>query len=372
MDNFLISSVIIIFFTALTGSYLQRRKRESVLKELENFHVTARFKDGKRVWGKFKLYSRGMELLFSRPYLNSHDNKITSFIIYPSELEHLQAIYRYHDELTPENKARRMEEIHAAKHPGIFTKIGRSMTNFLSAFHDAIDESLGILINRVKATSGNPVLKTSDKKLKQLGSSALNIIDYSSWDPILEHYLFKNVVLEIVDTDGKIVEYSGVLKDYSSNWMAVLDCEIDRIETLPLSDANRLMLQRKLDFWVRLTKEEGKVRMHIRIQNEGDKEVSLQKIKGEHYTRKIDKVLKSGESIELDLNDLPENTLKEVADASFPIELSLIGPERVDPKLREEVTDALPNLLLEYQTVQSLDVFVPRDAGFIRHGYMDA
>ncbi len=112
--------------------------------------------------------------------------------------------------------------------------------------------------------------------------------------------------------------------------------------------------------------------MHIRIQNEGDKEVSLQKIKGEHYTRKIDKVLKSGESIELDLNDLPENTLKEVADASFPIELSLIGPERVDPKLREEVTDALPNLLLEYQTVQSLDVFVPRDAGLIRHGYMDA
>lgn len=367
MDNFLISSLIIIFFTALIGSYMQRRRRESVLKELEGYHITVKFKDGKKVWGKFRLYPRGMELLFSRPYLNSHNHKITSFIVYPGEMEHLQALFRYHDELTPENKERRLEEVHAAKHPGILTRIGRTLTNFLSAFHDAIDESLGILINRVKATTANPVLKTSDKKLRQLGSSALNIVDYSAWDPILEQYLFKNVVMEIVDTDGKVVEYSGVLKDYSSDWMAVLDCEIDTTETLPLSDANRLMLQRKLDFWIRLSKENEKIHMHIRIENESDREVELRKIRGEHYTKKIETTLQPGASIELDLNDLPEDTLKEVEVERFPIELSLIGPERVDPKSREEVHAALPTLFLEYRTVQSLDLFVPRRVGVIRH-----
>lgn len=347
---------------------MQRKKRDSVLKELEGFHITVKLKNGKNVWGKLKVFPKGMELLFSRSYLNSKNHNISSYIIFPNDLEQIETLFRFHDELSIENQKRRLEEVESAKDPGFFQRLSRYMTNFLSAFHDAIDESLGILINRVKSTSSNLVLKSHDKKLKQLGSSALNIVDHSSWDPILEHYLFKNVVLEIIDCNGKKEEYSGILKDYSSNWIVVLDCEINTMETLPLYDANRLMLQRKLDFWIHLDKKDEKFKMIIRIKNESPKDILLSRIKSDHYKKEIESLIRSGESLDILLDNLPHDTLKDLDPNTLPLDISLIGPERVDPKIRQEINVALPKLFLEYQTMQRLDVIVPRNVGVIRHG----
>lgn len=367
MDNLLISSVIIIFFTALIGSYLQRKRRDGVLQELEGFQVTIKFKEQGTVWGKFKLFPKGMELLFSRAYQNRHTHKILSYIIFPNDIERIEAILRFHDELSPENKAQRLKEIDLAKNPRLFTRMARIMTNFLSAFHDAINESLGILISRVKSTTGSSVLQSNDKKLQQLGANALNIVDHSSWDPILEYYLFKKVVLEIVDGSGKVMEYSGILKDYSSSWMAILDCQIDEKVSLPLSDAKRLMLQRRLDFWIRLEKIDEKFIIHIEIKNESDRELELLEVKAEGYSKRIGVVLQSGESVKRKYDDLPSDALKDIVDEELPVEISLIGPERVDPKVIQEIDVALPRLYLEYKAVQSLDVFVHRSIGVIRH-----
>jgi hypothetical protein len=44
----------------------------------------------------------------------------------------------------------------------------------------------------------------------------------TSYEPLLEKYIGRKVVLEI-KKDDKVIEYCGVLKDYTSEFISVLD-----------------------------------------------------------------------------------------------------------------------------------------------------
>ena len=196
----------------------------------------------------------------------------------------------------------------------------------------------------------------------------MNIVDYASWNPILEYYLFKSVVLEMVNRQGGVTAYNGILKAYSSNWISILDCEINTIQRLPLYDANRMMLQRKLDFWIHIQREAEKIKMVLRVKNESQKEMLLTTLEAEGYSKKLERRLKASESIDILLEDLPKELFRNFNDKDFPMDISMIGPERINPKVIQEIDVILPKLYLNYQAKQHVDIIVPRSAGVIRHG----
>ena len=375
MDKVLILSILLVFLGALVGSVMQHRRLDRVLEDLRGFQVTLRMGD-KRIWGNFKLFSNALELIYSRPYFNRRGNQLTSFIVFAEQMGDIDTILRFHDELTPENQQRRLKEIEKAKHPGLFSRLQRGIRNFMVAFREAIDESIGLLMSRVQKKASTSMLKGQGDYLKKLGSSTVGMVSTAAYDPVLEYYINHRVVFEAGKVDGQRVEYVGVLKEYSTNWVSLLDCHLNTENKLPLSDANLLMLQRKMDFRLNLSQAEDETArptLSLQITNRDNQDIAIWRIEDDaDYRHEIDELLTPGDTINIVLKDLPASVLNNINPDDLPISLTLIAPERQEQNepgaVSEEINyPGLPDLTLVYDTVRDVDIYIPRGRGLLRH-----
>jgi hypothetical protein len=374
MSNFLILSIALIFVFALAGSYMRHRHLDRVLQDLVGFHVTVKMQ-ADRIWGKFKLYSNAVELIFSRPYTNHRGTVLTSFIVFKDQLGAVDAIFRFHDELTPQNQSRRLAQIEGARNPSWIRRVKRNMRNFMVAFREAISESIGLMASRAQQHTTMALLKGADGKLKNIGNNILDMAGNAAYDPVLEHYIFSRVVFENTNTDGNKVEYAGILEEYSSSWVSILDCYLNTENELSLIDANRLMIQRKMDFEVGLKQDSEGVHYSLKITNTDTQDIKLRRIQGpEGFEYKIAKVLGRGETLDISIKNLPTDCLSNIDKTQVPISLKLIAPERQAKEqngsrdeLERRVYPLLPDLILEYQTSRRADVYLPRNKGLLRH-----
>ena len=388
MDTFLLFSILLVFVGAFLSTVLQQRRKDRVLKDLDGFQVIARLKK-KDVWGCFRSYPNAVELIFSRPYRNRRDKTLTSYIMFSEMMKTIEVIFRFHDELSPANQQRRLKEIKRVAHPDIMRRAGRMTRNFLVAFQEAIGESIGILLTRVQK---HMPMKDDEKRMQKLGAGSVSFADNMAYEAVLENYIAHRVVVEMRMDDNSIVEYEGYLKEYSANWMSIVGCQLDEESRLPLRDANRLMLQRVIDFHLDLGfSDENPLQIIFRLEltNKGDKTISLCQIEdGNGYQYQIGCKLAPEESITIELTDLPEGSLTEIDRSQLPLSLPLIAPERVrtdsdaaqkndidsDVEEQQPRFPALPNVTLVYYSTRAVDVYVPRSRGLIRHGgeYVDA
>ena len=58
MDTILIISIFLVFITALVGSYLQHKKRDRVLVELQGFQVITQLVNGQKIWGEMDVFPK--------------------------------------------------------------------------------------------------------------------------------------------------------------------------------------------------------------------------------------------------------------------------------------------------------------------------
>ncbi len=388
MDKFLLFSILLVFIGAFFSSVLQQRRKDRVLKDLDGFQVIARLKK-KDVWGCFRSYPNAIELIFSRPYRNRRDKTLTSYIMFADMMKTIEVIFRFHDELSPQNQQRRLQEIKRVANPGIMRRAGRMTRNFLVAFQEAIGESIGILLTRVQK---HMPMKGDDKRMQKLGAGSVSFADNMAYEAVLENYIAHRVVVEMRLDNDSIVEYEGYLKEYSADWMSIVGCQINEESKLPLRDANRLMLQRVIDFHLDLgfsDDDPQQIIFRLQLTNKGDKTISLCHIEDSNgYQHQISRELTPEESISIELTDLPEDSLAEIDPGQLPLSLPLIAPERVvsdsettqknavDADVEEQGLryPALPNVTLVYYSTRAVDVYVPRSHGLIRHGgeYVDA
>ena len=365
MDNILIATVVIIFFTALLSRIVQKFDR--VLKSIRNFHITIVRKDGKRMWGNARMYANGMKLLFSKPYQSSGGSWVDSYLFYQADMDNLKLIFRYHDELSPENKQRRLLEINKVSKPGHFRRGVRQLRNFISNFQDAFSETLGVFLNRMKSNAGE-LIKANEKHIKEVGSTAIGAAG-KEYDQILEHHINKKVVVSVKDAEKK-QEYTGFLGEYSAKWLALIHCEIEQDWHLPLNDMNRLMLNRNIDVAFRIISEDGEFGLEIEVSNYSQEEIRLKSVKGEEFSKNIYKSVKSDETINMLLTKLPNKLFPEECNQILDKKIENIAPERggnYHPDLWRELKDKLPELDLIYSCKRRVDVYVPRSIAVVRH-----
>lgn len=378
MDTILLLSIFLVFITALIGSFLQRRRRDKVLADLQGFHAVARMQDNERIWGQMEVYPNGLELVFAQPYQNHRGNLATSYILFRDSIEKVQSLYRFHSELTPENQQRRQKEIQLTHSPGLMRILLRRVQNFLNTFRDAINESMGMLLTRMKGTSSMSLFRTQNDRLKKIGSEALGAVG-NAYDPILERYIGKPVVVELVTASGDKEEYAGLLREYSQGWLSVFDCRITEETCLPLGDPLRLSIQRDLDFWMRIGASEkypGQFAMALRIECFSDAVIFCKRIEGGDFQFPLERYLRKGESFECVLDEIPEALLPGHQQVKWPLEFSLIAPERLaargDNNEALPATGAgLPDLQLVMESDREVDIFAPRSLAVVRHGGVD-
>lgn len=372
MDQVLLVSVLLIFVTALFSNVLRQRKRDRVLKDLREFHVTIEMKDGKQVWGRMQVFSNGMELAFTDPYRKSSGEYIKSYILHQDDFDDVRLFYRYHTELSAKNRQRRRREVEKTIHPSLFSRLRRSMRNFLNAFNDAINEALGVFLNRLKGHGGPQLLTTQDQYLKKVSASALGMVG-NVFDPILERHINSRVVV-VVGEDDKEEEFCGFLKEYSPAWLSLLDCRIKRKYALRIRDVKRMSLQRDLDLELTISEEDGRIVLDFFLSYFGASPLKLIGIKGRlknaGYYRKLGRILLNNSRLSFRIDDLPEQYLASIDSAQLPLQLSMLGDEReaaADEDDSAVYQTLLPDLELLLYRERVADVYIPRSLGVVRN-----
>jgi hypothetical protein len=376
MDTILLLSIFLVFITALLGAFINRRKCDRVLTDLQGFHTTAKLTDGTLVWGRAEIFPNGIELIYSRPYINKRGHAVTSYILFKEAIDSIQTLYRYHTELTAANQVSRIEEVERAANPDLLQRSSRHTRNFLNTFRDAINESMNMFLSRMKGASSSMLFRTQDAQLKKMSTSVLGAVG-SAYDPILERYIGRRVVVELHPETGASEEFCGVLKEYSPAWMSILDCRIAEERKLPLADTARLKLQRDMDFRVRL--EQGNetcssITLTVWVENHASEPVRLRQVEAEAYEYPLNIDLACGETYEWTMQDLPATSLAEIDMANLPIELVLTCPERRNTtesdngSTQASELPVLPDLVLAFESMREADAYIPRSLGTLRHG----
>jgi hypothetical protein len=229
MDTSLFITLGVIFLITLVGAYLRSTIRDRCLKCFVGFGVTLELVDGKIVWGRMRLEPTGMELLYADAIQDERHIE-ASYVLYGSEYGNIQAIYRYADALSLEERARRDRSVQRAFHPGPFRRLGRGLRNFLSTATASLNEVLNVVLGRVQKSGGRFITDKDGASISKLGSQVLGEVG-SVHDPMLESLVGERVVVEWLE-DNVVHEHVGILQDYSADFLLLLDVQYPQQQTL--------------------------------------------------------------------------------------------------------------------------------------------
>ncbi|MFQ5953218.1 MAG: hypothetical protein ACE5JK_07425 [Candidatus Omnitrophota bacterium] len=223
-DTFALTIIFIVVSTVV-GAFIKGRTRDRCLKSLSGCPVTLERKDGKRVWGKARVENSGLELVYPEPYLDEKDNHAeTSYILYKNEYEMIHTLIRYVDDLDPRLQKLRLKDFEKSRHPKWYSRLMRKIRNIFGTVRDSIVEVMNLFMGRIKtAVPAGKILQGQDKYTSALQQQAMTTIG-TSYEPILERYIGKKVVLALMKGDEK-EEYSGILRDYTTEFITILDTE---------------------------------------------------------------------------------------------------------------------------------------------------
>ena len=216
-----ITIIFIILATAI-GAFVRKRSRDKCLRDFEQNMVTLEDKSGKTIWGKLRVENTGLEFIYPEKHQDEDGHDETSYILYKYEYPNIGAVIRFHDELSERNKKAREKELTRTYHPGPWRRLKRKILNVFRTVRDSIVEIINLLISQAKkATPAGKVLTSQDKYVSQMKEELMASAG-TSYEPLLERYIGHKVVLEFIKGD-KIFEYCGVLKEYTAEFVEIMD-----------------------------------------------------------------------------------------------------------------------------------------------------
>src|SRR5688500_13588023 len=126
-------TLLFIFLTAIITTVVTKWARDKCLKFFNHYHVTLERTRGQTSWGRLKVFSSGIEIVYDHPYVDHRGRKKTSYMIYQQELEQqVLSVLRYHDELDEDHRAARIKQIKGTFNPGPLRRMWRSVRNFIN------------------------------------------------------------------------------------------------------------------------------------------------------------------------------------------------------------------------------------------------
>lgn len=289
VDWSFIFTILVIMGAALVGSYLRSSHRDRVLRDFDEFHVTVETKSGRLMWGTMKLYPTGFELVYRSDVKDDDQHVETSYIVYRNEYPEIQAIYRYARDLNEEDQKRRARSIERSFHPGLIRRMLRSLRNFMSTATDSLTEALGMMLGRARKPAAKLMTDTSETYLKGIGKDIIGYVG-TSYDPLLEDYVGTRVVMELVEQD-EVHEHVGVMKEYSSDFLEMLDVYYPWPQKVTFKEQARASVAERV-----IVEYRGQ---EVFIENTGEQPLYLERLTVGEEGNELDAILASGEQMVL-------------------------------------------------------------------------
>lgn len=320
VDWSFILTLVVILLGTLIGSYLRSSAKDRCLKDFDKFHITVEKKNGRVAWGEMQLTPTGFELVYRS---DAQDDKHleTSYVVYKDEYGDIQAIYRYAQDLSEENKWRRDRELRRTFHPGLWRRYKRSLRNFFSTATDSLGDAIGFMIGRARKPAAQLITDTSQTYLTSIGK---NIIGYAgtNYDPLLERYVGSRVVIEVVE-DEEVHEHVGVLKEYSADFLELLDLYYPMPQKISLKGDSGCYVAEAVNVTM-----DGR---QLKVANTAETPVLLESVSIGDNRKELSAIVGGGEEIVL------------------------------------HIDDNMVDVTLQMRVACLLDMIVPRSHGLIRH-----
>ena len=229
-------TLLIIFLTAIITTVVAKWSRDKCLKFFRGYRITMERYRGATLWGRLKVFSSGVEVVYDHPYIDPHGRRKTSYLFYQVELEQqVLSMFRYHAQLPPEQQKQRENQVHATFNPRLFRRMYRGLRNFVNTLRDAFNAAIGAAVSQYQRA--NPILSTQGATVTNLGQTLLGKFA-NAYEPLLEQYIGQPVILEVADPlnpNNAVQEYTGYLADYTQQFIAVFNVEHGEVETISLT-----------------------------------------------------------------------------------------------------------------------------------------
>ena len=241
-DTFAIT-VIFIVLSTLVAAFVRRRSKDKCLKDFRRDMVILEETAGKIIWGKLNVENTGLEFIYPAEHKDKEGHDETSYILYKYEYPKIAALIRYHDELSEAGKKEREKALKRTYHPTMLRRLRRKIQNVFKTVRDSVMEVVNMLVSQAKkAAPGGAVLASQDKYVTQMKQELMGSVG-TSYEPLLEKYIGNKVVLELIKGD-KIFEYSGVLKEYTAEFIEIMDVNYKVKEDEPIRKADLVVLRK--------------------------------------------------------------------------------------------------------------------------------
>ncbi|MBL7072848.1 MAG: hypothetical protein ISS33_03585 [Candidatus Omnitrophica bacterium] len=221
-DTFLITIIFIVACTVI-GAFVKGRSKDACLKDFSGDNVFLEHTGGKLIWGNLLAENTALEFVYNKAYMDKKDNHVeTSYVLYKSEYNSIKMILRYVDALTEEGRKEREKAFKKITDPGSRARFGRKVHNFFGTVRDSFLEILNLFMGQVKTKMpAGKIIAGQDKYVSEMSSRAHAAFN-TAYEPVLERYIGKKVVLAVV-SGGEKSEYSGVLNNYTSEFIEIMN-----------------------------------------------------------------------------------------------------------------------------------------------------
>jgi len=221
-STFILTFIFIIVFALLTA-FLKGRNKDRCLKDFAHDFITIEKIDGSLIKGEMRLEITGMEMVFSNPVKEKNHQK-ASYLLYKSEYPNIRFFIRYHSELSEKGKKKREEDIQKIYQPGTIQKLKRQIMNSLKLVRDSLMDILNLFVSMAKKrTPMGAALSSQDKAVTQMKKGVIGTVA-TAYEPLLETHIGQKVILEIT-WDDEIKTIQGILKEYTSDFLEILDVD---------------------------------------------------------------------------------------------------------------------------------------------------
>jgi hypothetical protein len=229
MPDTLAITIIFIVLATVVGAFVRRRKRDKCLKDFGGDLVSLEETGGKEVYGKLRVENTGLEFVYSEVYADEDGHDETTYVLYKFEYPKIQTLIRYHEKLSESGRKEREKELKRTYHPTLVRRLKRRVQNVFKTVRDSVMEVVNMLMTAAKkASPAAGVLTGQDKYVSQMKQELMGSVG-TSYEPLLERYIGHKVVLEVIKGD-KIFEYCGVLKEYTAEFVEIMDVDYKAAE----------------------------------------------------------------------------------------------------------------------------------------------
>jgi small nuclear ribonucleoprotein (snRNP)-like protein len=209
--------MLLLFVTATLAAIAARRKRDRCLKYFNREPVMILMESGKWLWGRFLAFPKAMELVFENPERDESGYRKASYVLYTPEVDGIRKILQPPPRAgTPEHD-QWQRELRRIAHPSVLRRMRRWCWNVLNTLRDAVSQSLGMILGTLKSKTPMGRVAGADRRAGEIGNTLLGTVP-NTYEPVLEKYLSKQVIVEMLDGD-RVVEYVGLLQEYSGKYL---------------------------------------------------------------------------------------------------------------------------------------------------------